>query len=626
VEMGAASFLLCQDNMREFLTLKDFFLEYKWRYVLGIIWVLIVDSLQLVTPRLLGIFTDELLSAQPDTGTLHLYIFIILAAAAGIAFFRYLWRLYIIGTSRLLEKHLREKLFDHLQGLSTRFYLKRKTGDLMAHITNDITAVRTSLGFSVVMLIDSIFVSAAAVIIMFVTADIRLTLLALIPFPLLAIAFQKLGKRVYRRFLSLQGAFADMTGVVQENITASRVVKAFALEEKMKESFEESSRKYVEENFALYKLWGLYNPLIYLFSITTFIIVLLYGGNLVMQGEISIGDFVAFNGYLALLTWPMLAFGWVINISQRGRASMERINRLLQTMPEITDHPSAPGGSGYNDDQTPGQNGSSDSRHHSSPSLSFTNPQVPGSTPEGDIVFENVTFRYEKDQLPVLDKLNLTFAYGKINGITGRTGSGKSTLFYLILRLFDPDEGTILVNNIPLKQVPLKSWRKKLGYVPQDNFIFSTTIAENIAFAYPDASLAEIKNAAKLAALDEEIEAFPEGYETMVGERGITLSGGQQQRLALARVLLLNPPFLLIDDAFSSVDVYTEEAIINNLRQISRDTTIIIITHRIKSLQLADKIMVLDDGKMSEEGSHEELLAQEGFYSEIFSQQAWERL
>ncbi len=580
--------------MREFLTLKDFFLEHKSRYILGIIWVIIVDSLQLVTPRLLGIFTDELLSAQPDRNTLHLYIFLILAAAGGIALFRFLWRLYIIGTSRLLEKHLREKLFNHLQELSPKFYLKRKTGELMAHITNDITAVRTSLGFSIVMLIDSIFVTAAAVIVMFITADIRLTLLALIPFPLLAISFQKLGKGVYKRFLTLQATFGDMTNTAQENITASRVVKAFALEEKEKTHFAKSSRKYMEENFSLYKLWGLYNPLIYLFGISTFIIVLLYGGNLVMQGEISIGDFVSFNGYLALLTWPMLAFGWVINISQRGRASMERINRLLQTTPEIKD---------------------------SSP-----NPHFKSSDLEGNIDFQKVTFRYEAGQPPVLDNLSLSIRHGKINGITGRTGSGKSTLFYLILRLFEPEEGHILVNNHSLNRIPLKSWRKMLGYVPQDNFIFSTTIAENIAFAHPEASLEEIKNAAKLAALDEEIEAFPGGYNTLVGERGITLSGGQQQRLALARVLLLNPAFLLIDDAFSSVDIFTEEAIISNLRKISNNTTIIIITHRIKSLQLADRIMVLEEGKLAEEGNHEELLSRKGFYSEIFSQQIWDRL
>ncbi len=580
--------------MKEFLTLKDFFIEHKRRYIFGIIWVLLVDALQLVTPRLLGIFTDELLSAQPDRSALQLYIFFILAAAGGIAFFRYLWRLYIIGTSRLLEKYLREKLFNHLQELSPKFYLKRKTGELMAHITNDITAVRTSLGFSVVMLIDSIFITVAAVTIMFITADIRLTLLALIPFPLLAFAFQQLGKRVYKSFLSLQEAFGDMTSVVQENITASRVVKSFALEEKVKTQFEDSSKNYMAENFSLYKLWGLYNPLIYLFSITTFIIVLLYGGSLVMQEEISIGDFVAFNGYLALLTWPMLAFGWVINISQRGRASMERINRLLQTESEIIDH--------------------------------FPDPNFQSSELEGDLDFQKVTFRYEEDQSPVLDNISLSILHGKINGITGRTGSGKSTLFYLILRLFEPEAGDILVNNYSLRKIPLKNWRKMLGYVPQDNFIFSTTIAENIAFAYPEASLEDIKNAAKLAALDEEIEAFPDGYYTVVGERGITLSGGQQQRLALARVLLLNPAFLLIDDAFSSVDILTEELIISNLREISNDTTIIIITHRTKSLQLADKIMVLEEGKLSEEGTHEELLSQKGFYSDIYSQQSWERL
>jgi ATP-binding cassette subfamily B protein len=576
--------------IKEFLTLKEFFLKYKWHYLGGVFCLLIVDSLQLLVPRLLGLFTDTLLSAQVNIALLRSYLYFIIAIAVGMAVFRYLWRLYIIGASRILEKHLRELLFNHLQSLSPRFFLQHKTGELMAHLTNDITAVRSSLGLSVVLMVDALFLTVMALFFMFSTSDLRLTLLALIPLPFLALGSQKLGVGVFNRFMKVQETFAELTDTSQENIAAMRVVQAFALEGVEKKRFLKSTAKYMHDNFNLYKLWGFYDPLIYICSFLSFIIVLIYGGNLVIKGQISIGDFVAFNGYLALLTWPMLALGWVINITQRGRASMQRINRLLEQRSEIVDHPLP---------------------------LSLKKEDL-----QGDIILENISFQYEQN--PVLKNISLTIPYGTVTAITGQTGSGKSTLMYLLLRFFEPGQGRILVGDHPISQVPLKLWREKFGYVPQDNFIFSTTIADNIAFARPGATWEEIKKAAKLVALDKEIESFPAGYNTVVGERGVTLSGGQQQRLALARALLTKPEILVLDDALSSVDITTEEHIINNLQSSNIRATVIIISHRLKVLKKAAKILVLEDGCLKEEGTHRELLEQRGLYFLLCQQQLWE--
>lgn len=579
--------------MKEFLTLKHFFLQHKGRYIWGIVFLLIVDTLQLVTPRLLGLFTDALLAAPVDRAHLYRYIYAILAAAGGIALFRYFWRLYLIGTARLLEKHLRELLFNHLQRLSPRFYLRHKTGELMAHLTNDITAVRATLGFNIVMLVDAVILTAVALTMMFTTVDARLTMLAFIPMPFLALGSKKLGRGVYSRFMKVQESFGGLTNTVQENISGARLVQAFSVQESEKIRFLRSSEEYMHHNFHLYRLWGLYDPLIYSCAVISFVLVLLYGGGMVMEGSITIGDFVAFNGYLGLMVWPMLALGWVINITQRGRASMERINRLLEESPEVVDHPQA---------------------------LKLGRADL-----QGDIELERLSFSYYKDSRPVLDNISASFPGGKITALTGRTGSGKTTLVHLLLRFFEPQGGSIFVNGHPLERVPLKLWREIVSYVPQDNYVFSTTIAENIAFALPgpaDGNMPDIKRAASLAALDAEIESMPSGYDTMVGERGVTLSGGQQQRLALARALISKPQFLILDDALSSVDISTEEKIMSNLQEI--ETTIVIISHRLGALRRAHRILVLDSGRLVEEGDHAGLLEQKGYYYNLCRNQLWE--
>ncbi len=584
--------------MKEFLTLKDFFLEHKSRYLLGICCLLAADALQLVTPRLLGLFTDTLLVAQPEPLLLRRYILAILAVALGIAVFRYLWRIYIIGASRLLERHLRDRLYTHLQLLSPGFFLKQHTGELMAHLTNDIMAVRTALGLSIVLLIDALFMTVVAFLFMVLTVDVRLTLLALLPMPFLALASQRLGLRVYSHFLEVQDRFGQLTGAAQENISAMRVVQSFALEKVEIARFREASRAYMARNFSLYRYWGFYDPLIYISGLLSFVIVLTYGGSLVIRGIISTGDFVAFTGYLALLTWPMLALGWVVNISQRGRASMQRINRLLKTSSDIRDSP-------------PGRR----KREQKLPEKSEL---------QGDLFFRSVSFRYHGQQEPVLDRFSCTIPHRKITAIAGRTGSGKTTLLTLLLRFFDPEAGSIFIGPYNLRELPLKSWRSQIGYVPQDSFVFSTTIADNIAFARPEAENEEIRWAASLAALDEEIERFPRGYQTVVGERGVTLSGGQQQRLALARAVLARPEFLLLDDALSAVDIATEDKILSNLLSGKLHSTLVVVSHRLNVFREADQIIVLDKGRLREEGTHQELFRRKGLYYRLCADQYWE--
>lgn len=579
--------------MKEFITLLPFFRRHRRHYILGVACLLIVDLSQMMIPRLLGLFTDQLLPATVITDQLRGYLYLIIAIAAGTAFFRYLWRLYIMGTARLLEQYLRDLLFNHLQKLPPAFFLRNKTGELMAHLTNDINAVRNSMGLSIVLLVDAVFITAMAVFFMFTTVDYQLALLALIPMPFLAVSFQKIGGSLYHRFLGVQESFALLTETAQENINALRLVKAFALEDVEKERFSKAAASYMDKNFNLYKVWGLYNPLSYFFALLSFIVVVIFGGNMVIRGQISIGDFVAFNGYVILLAWPMMAVAWVINFAQRGRASMQRINLLLQE----------------EEAETVGKEGAS------SPHTTI---------PDGDLQLRNVTFRYAGAARDTLSNLSFTIPRGEITVVAGQIGSGKSTLIYLLLRFFEPQQGDIVVGSQPLKRYSLRAWRNCVGYLPQDGFIFADTIAANISFARQQTTREEIYEAARLAAFDREIAAFPAAYETLVGERGVTLSGGQQQRLSLARALLPRPSFLLLDDPFSAVDVATEATIMANLRGLT-NTTMVIVSHRLQTFKQADKIIVLEKGRLAAEGAHGELLGKkEEAYFRLCRDQLWQ--
>ncbi|AZR72138.1 multidrug ABC transporter ATP-binding protein [Anoxybacter fermentans] len=575
--------------MRSFKTLWPFIKEHKWMYILGIIWVAFTDALQLITPQLLRTITDRFQEGNLTLKELLYYTVLIIAIALGIAIFRFLWRWFVIGTSRKMEYYLRNKFFAHLQKLSTNFFNHHKTGDLMAHATNDINSVRMAMGPGIVFAFDGFFLTLTTLAIL-LSINVRLTLISLIPLPFLAIIVTSFGQVIHKRFLNVQDAFSKLTDKVQENFAGIRVVKSFVQEKFEIDKFTEANQLNMNANMHLVRIWGMFHPLIEVFATLSFVIILGYGGRLVMLGEISLGDFVAFYTYLGLMTWPIIAIGWVINIFQRGSASMKRINAILHEKPEIYNYP--------------------DTRYE--------------HTIKGKIEFKNLTFRYSKDTPPVLKNINLTIKEGQTLAIVGRTGSGKTTLVNLLLRLFNPERGQIFIDGVDINQIPLETLRQNIGYVPQDNFLFSTTIAENINFAFEKLDMPKIEEAAKIAQVYENIMDFPKKFETMVGERGVTLSGGQKQRISIARAIIKNPKILILDDCLSAVDTQTEEKILKELRKIMKDRTSIIISHRISSIKDADHIIVLEKGEIIEEGTHEELLKANGLYSYLYEKQLLE--
>jgi ATP-binding cassette subfamily B protein len=576
--------------MKTFRHLREFLKENSWRYIIGIFVLLVVDGLQLVTPKILGSITDKLSSHNLSMPGIYKYVAIIIANAAAIAVMRYIWRMLVIGNARNLEYWLRNKLFSHLELMSQNFYKNHKTGDLMAHATNDIQAVRQAFGIGIVMIADAVFLTTVTIIIMIVTVDMRLTAIALIPLPFIALIMGFFGKWVNNRFKSVQESFSSLTENVQESFSGIRVIKSFVQESKEIEKFSISNQDYVDKNMQLIKVWGAMFPLVSFVASLSFLIALGYGGSLVIDGEISLGQYVSFISYLGLLTWPMMAVGWVINILQRGMASMQRINEILDTEAEIVD----------------GNN----------------TLEIEDYSPQ--IEFKNLTFTYPGAPTPTLSEINLRIEEGKTLAIIGRTGSGKTTLVNLIVRLYNTNPGELLVGDYDISRIPLRVLRGNIGYVPQDNFLFSISIKDNIAFADASMSEASVVSASQIAQVYDNIMEFPDKFGTILGERGVTLSGGQKQRVSIARALAKDPKILILDDSLSAVDTKTEEKILKGLRGIMKNKTSIIISHRISTIKDADEIIVLDEGRIIERGTHEELIQQQGLYSSIYQKQLLE--
>lgn len=577
--------------MKAFITLKDFFKKHKWSYFFGVIWLLLIDSVQLLVPQVLRKVTNLLQEGLLDHKGLLKYSLLILLTGLLIAIGRYFWRIYIFGTSRKMEHYLRNKLFHHLLTLSPNYYNTHKTGDLMAHATNDINAVRIASGQGIMMAVDATFLTILSMIMMARTTNIKLTLIALITLPFITLTVNKFGKVIYKRFTLVQEAFSNLTDTTQENFAGIRVIKSFVQEDLALEEFSQVNEDNLNKNLALVKVSGIFHPLIQFVSSISFLVVIVYGGRLVMLDAISLGDFIAFNNYLGLLIWPMMAVGWVINILQRGTASMERINTILDEEAEIIDSENA----------------------------------IPLDNVKGKIQFENVEFKYPGAKESVLKDINFTINEGQTLAIVGRTGSGKTSLVSLLLRLYDIDKGRILLDDIDIRDIAIKHLRENIAYVPQDNFLFSTTIGENIGFAFDDGlSEEEVISAAKAAQVYDNIVDFPEGFDTVLGERGVTLSGGQKQRVSIARALAKNAPILILDDSLSSVDTETEEKILNNLEMLTNKKTTIIISHRISTVQDADEIIVLDEGYIIERGTHDNLLEADGLYNYLYEKQLLE--
>jgi ATP-binding cassette subfamily B multidrug efflux pump len=570
-------------------TLLRHFARYRWSLVLGLCALLIVDGAQLVIPRVVKSAIDDLTAGGIVQAHLIHYALIISALALGIATFRFFWRFLIIGTSRHVEEDIRNRIFGHLQSLSARYFAVTKTGDLMAHATNDLNAVRMAAGIGVVAMTDALILGVATIGFM-LALNVRLTLLALVPMPFIVLFTLRAGKILHQRFERVQATFSDLTERVRESIAGVRVVKAYVQEEYELGRLADVGQDYVRRNIHLVRIWGAFFPFIMLLSSMSVVIIIFFGGRQVIVGAITTGDLVAFTSYLGILTWPMMATGWVVNIMQRGAASMGRINRILETSPEIVDAPDA----------------------------------IELKDVRGEVEFRDVTFLHHGAAAPALEHVSLSVRPGGMLGILGRTGSGKSTICDLLLRIYEPTEGSVLLDGRDIRGLTLSSLRESIGYVPQDTFLFSDTIKENIRFGRPGASDDEIREAARIAGILDEVESFPKGLETLVGERGVTLSGGQKQRVAIARALLMRPAIVVLDDALSAVDTATEEKIQKELGSALEGRTSIIVSHRISSVKGADEILVLDDGRVTERGRHADLLRAGGVYASIYERQLLE--
>lgn len=563
--------------------LKAYLLRHKRNLILAVFFSAGTNLLALLIPYVLRYTIDDLKTLM-NKETLLLYALLIVSISIMAGFFRFLMTRRLMGVAFQIEYELRNDLFSHLQKLSLSYFHKTKTGDIMARATNDLKAVRMLVGPGIRNLLNTIIMGSAAIILMLII-DYKLTLYSLIPLPVLTIAVTIFSSRIFYRFQKVQEQFSSISVGVQENLTGIRVVKAYVQEGNEKRKFKQLNQDYMDKNISLVKIWGLFFPFIMLIAGIGMVIVLWLGGRLVMAGKISLGQFVQFNGYLMMLTWPMMALGWAINLVQRGSASMGRLIEILDQAPEIKD-------SEYLEDIR---------------------------TLEGEIEFKNVSFAYDKKV--VLKNIDLKIPKGITIGIIGPTGSGKSTLVNLIPRLLEVREGSLTIDGMEIKSIPLKILRKNIGYVPQETFLFSESLKENIIYGLEDFDEAKLRRAVSISALSDEIERFSQRYETPVGERGVTLSGGQKQRTALSRAIIREPKILILDDAFSSVDVHTEEKILKQLRKFRKRRTCILVSHRTSTIEDADWIVVLKDGRIVEQGTHEELVARSGIYTDIWLQQ-----
>ena len=575
--------------MKAFKTLKDDLIENRWRILTGLIALLIVDILQLLIPRVVKYAIDDLTSGTISTSQLLLYGAEVLVLALGIGGFRYVWRYLLLGAARRVEKALRNRLFLHLQTLSSNYFSRTKVGDLMAHATNDIEAVRMSLAMGLVFLVDTIILGLLTIFFMIYIHPL-LTLYAILPMPLIATITLFFSRVIHQRFELLQKTFGSLTERARESIAGIRVVKAYVQEEREKEKLSWLSQDYIQKNLSVIKVWGMFFPLILFFSNLSMAIVLYLGGKLTIVQSISTGDFVAFMSYLGMLAWPMMALGWAINVIQRGAASMDRLNRIFNEVPEILDFPGIIGSGQL----------------------------------KGRIEIRGLTFSPGNGGKPLLKDVHLTINEGEKLVIVGRTGSGKTIFCDLLVRILESPKGCLFFDGIEIHHISLKLLRSSIGYVPQDTLLFLDTIRENIAFGKLDSNDEEIEEAARLTQIYDEIMGFPKGMNTLIGEKGITLSGGQRQRIAIARAILMNPPIFILDDALSSVDIQTEERILEGMEKFFEGKTSILITHRIAPLRRADRIVVLDGGRIAEMGDHNTLLAKGGIYADLYRERQLE--
>ncbi|MEH7113297.1 ABC transporter transmembrane domain-containing protein [Neobacillus niacini] len=577
--------------MKVFLELGWFFKQEKKAYISGIFILLFVALLQLVPPRVIGVIADHINDGTLTKGLLFEWMAILVAAGLGMYVLRFFWRIMIFGSAVKLSRQLRNRLYQHFTNMSPSFYQKRRTGDLMAHATNDLSAIQQTAGAGVLTLVDSLSTGGMVLLAMAFTISWKLTLICLIPMPFMAILTNWFGTMLHKTFYKAQEAFSDLNDKTQESISGIKVIKTFGQEKEDIEDFRKQSEDVVQKNIVVAKIDSLYDPTISIIVGISFFLAITFGSKYVLAGELSIGELISFTTYLGLLIWPMLAFGWLFNIVERGRASYDRVAALLREKSDITDKSDA---------------------------LDVV--------PSGGIHYEIENFTFPGEKEPLIKDISFSINRGETLGIVGKTGAGKTTLLKLLIREFEDYQGGITFGDHPLQKYKMEKLREAIGYVPQDHFLFSATVAENIAFTNPNAPREEIYNAAKLAYIHEDILQFTEGYETIVGERGVSLSGGQKQRISIARALMMNPEVLILDDSLSAVDAKTEEAILSALRKNRDGKTTIITSHRLSAIQHANLILVLDQGKVIERGTHEDLMVTGGWYKEMYLRQQLEEL
>ena len=572
--------------MRTFDAVLPYLKKSYGRIAGGIVMLILVDIVQLITPRVMQYAIDSIQERRITSTGLIWVALIIIGLALAVMILRYFWRVLIIGNAFRIEKHLRQDFYNHLLRLSQNFFNRSKIGDLMAYATNDLNAVRMLFGMGLIAGMDIVLMTIASFSFMG-SIDWRLTGLAVLPMPILTITITIFGKKMHKSFFRVQKSFATLSGAIQESISGIRIVKAFGQEKSELEKVDEVSWQFVQENIRMAKIAGFFHPFQSLVISLSMVITLFFGGRAAIRGDITIGQFIAFFQYLGMLVWPMIAIGWIVDMYQRGTASLKRLNEIFQTAPEIDD--------------------------------SEADPAI--KSLQGNIEIRDLSFRYG-DNLPLIfDGISTSVSDGKTLAVVGPTGCGKTTLIELLGRIYEPPKGSILIDGHPLHRIPLNVLRRDMVLVPQDIFLFSDSISNNIRLGSPETSTEQVLEAARLAQIHDEVMEFENKFDTVIGERGVTLSGGQKQRVAIARALLTNPEILILDDALSAVDTKTERFILEKLIETRKGKTTIIIAHRISSIQHADRIIALGDGKITESGTHDQLVALGGLYHDLYEKQ-----
>jgi len=569
--------------MKSFALIKPYFSANRYRILLGLLCLIVVDLLQLFIPRVIKRVVDELTLMQVDRTGLLTYAATILALGLCIGFFRFFWRRCLLGTARITEEALRNRLFAHIQTLSPAYFDRVRTGDLMAHATNDIQQVRMASGMGLVALNDALFLGSAAIGFM-IYINLELTLYVLIPMPLIVLGTRFFGKRMHRRYKRVQAAFSELTEAVRERFAGIRVVMAYNAQAAETRQIHRISNAYVDENIKLVKITGAFFPMMIMLTNLSLAIVLFQGGRQTIFATITAGDFVAFISYLGLLTWPMMALGWVTNLIQRGRASLDRLYGIFSTQPELKDAADA----------------------------------LPIDDICNGLAFNGVSFAYNADRGTVLHQIDFAINRGETLGIVGPPGSGKTTLLHLLMRLYDVNSGTICIDGTDIRHLRTADLRALMSLVPQEPFLFAGTVRDNITFGNDTVKDEQLDQTTQMSALSRTIDQLPDGFDTVVGERGVILSGGQKQRVALARALLNDTPILVLDDPVSQVDTRTAAHIVDNLKRVAGKKTMLIASHRLSALRHADRILVMDEGRIVASGDHEALMADNGYYAKTY--------